>query len=443
MELTLSEEPKSPTFAEIPFRDSLRRDIDAAGFVTPTPIQAECIPLALAGRDVIGLAQTGTGKTAAFALPIIQQLAGASDMGALVLAPTRELAVQIHGVFAQLGKSSHVGAAVVVGGIPIEKDYKALRGWPNVLIATPGRLIDHITFRSVMLESIKVLVIDEADRMHDMGFIPQIQRILAALPENRQTMLFSATMPADVEAIARRNMRDPVRIVIGRRSAPAERAEQRLLHVSPEKKTELLIELLRKTDGRVLVFCRTKRGVDKLARQLRSIHGVGRIHGDRSQEDRDKAMGGFREGTSRVLIATDVAARGIDVADVEHVINYDFPQSPEDYVHRIGRTARVEASGQATTFVTSADRRSLGDLERHLGKKLTLTTHTGEPVPEHAEEPSRGHGRGHASKSGSSSKPGGQRRGRRGGRGGRGGRGRSSGSGSSGGSKPSTGPISP
>ncbi|HUW59171.1 MAG TPA: DEAD/DEAH box helicase [Planctomycetota bacterium] len=375
----MSEDLKSPKFSDFAFHDNLHKDIDSAGFVTPLPVQTQCIPLVLEGKDVIGLAQTGTGKTAAFALPIIHRLAGSLDMKALVLAPTRELAQQIAGVFHELGKSSNVRCAVVVGGIPIEKDYQALRRWPNVLVATPGRLIDHIQSHSVVTKDIETLVIDEADRMHDMGFMPQINRIIAALPKERQTLLFSATMPEDVERIARRHMRTPVRIMIGRRSAPAERAQQDLLHVAEDRKRPVLMELLNETDGRVLVFVRTKRGVDRLARALSGRHDVARLHGDRTQPHRDRAMKGFREGRYRILVATDIAARGIDVADIEHVINYDFPRSPEDYVHRIGRTARVEASGRATSFVTQADRGYVAQLERHVGKKISLKGLSREP----------------------------------------------------------------
>jgi len=362
----------SPQFSDFEFHDALHSDIQDAGFETPMPIQADVIPLVQEGKDVIGLAQTGTGKTAAFALPIIHRVAGSVDMKALVLAPTRELAQQIAGVFDDLGSSSSVRTAVVVGGIPIDKDYQALRRWPNVLVATPGRLIDHINSRTVMLDTIEVFVIDEADRMHDMGFMPQISRIIAALPEKRQTLLFSATMPGDVERIATRHMREPVRIQVGRRGAPAERAEQRLLYVPDTKKTQMLKRLLKETEGRALVFVRTKRGVDRLARAIGRRHDVARIHGDRVQADRDHAMNGFRDGKYRVLIATDIAARGIDVADIEHVINYDFPFSPEDYVHRIGRTARVEASGKATSFVTRDDRRTVAQVERLIGRKLKL-----------------------------------------------------------------------
>jgi len=360
-------------FADYPLRGSLLKDIQAAGYETPTPIQAACIPHALEGKDLIGLAQTGTGKTAAFALPIIERYAETMEMAALVLTPTRELAQQVSGAFDALGQSSGVRVATVVGGIPIEKDWKALVSWPNVLVATPGRLIDHIQSGSVSLKDVKVLVIDEADRMHDMGFLPQIERILRELPSERQTLMFTATMPHDVEQIVQRNMRQPVVVQVGRRSAPAERAEQQLFDTHESDKTPLLLHLLAQSQGRVLVFVRTKLGVDRLASAVRRrVGGVARLHSNRAQPERDEAMAGFREGRYRILIATDVAARGLDIADIEHVINYDFPQSPDDYVHRIGRTARVQAAGLATSFVTRAERRFLPALERLVGNPLPL-----------------------------------------------------------------------
>ena len=366
-------EKKDVTFADYRLLDSLRKDIAAAGFETPTPIQAQCIPLALEGRDVIGLAQTGTGKTAAFALPIIQRMAHRTELGALVLAPTRELAQQIFTVFEQLGRSSGIRPAIVVGGVPIKQDYKALRAWPNVLIATPGRLIDHLDSRSVVLDEIETFVVDEADRMHDMGFIPQIRRVIEALPKKRQTLMFTATLPADVERIARRHMVNPERVQVGR-TAPVARAEQKLYAVNPSEKTRLLLNLLDKSDGgRVLVFVRTKRGAERLAYAVSGRrHRVARLHSDRTQPQRDAAMAGFREGHYRVLIATDIAARGLDVADIEHVINYDFPGSADDYLHRIGRTARYMASGRATTFVTRDERGNLAAVERLVGSKLAV-----------------------------------------------------------------------
>jgi ATP-dependent RNA helicase RhlE len=365
-------EQKDVKFADYPLIDSLRKDIAAAGFETPTPIQARCIPLALAGKDVIGLAQTGTGKTAAFALPIIQRLAHRRELGALVLAPTRELAQQIASVFAALGRSSGIRAAVVVGGVPIKRDYKALRTRPNVLVATPGRLIDHLKSRTVVLDRIETFVVDEADRMHDMGFMPQVRRVIEALPRTRQTLMFAATLPADVELVARRSMKNPERVQVGR-VAPVARAEQKLFAVDPHQKTRLLLRLLERSRGRVLVFARTRRGVERLATTVAGgRHSVARLHSDRSQPQREQAMAGFRDGRYRILIATDIAARGLDVADIEHVINYDFPGTPEDYLHRIGRTARYKATGRATSFVTRDERSNLAGVERLVGSKLTL-----------------------------------------------------------------------
>ena len=377
----MSTSPDVSDFSGYPFYDALRADLEAAGYRTPTPIQARAIGPALEGRDVIGLAQTGTGKTAVFALPIIHRLHRKMELGALVLAPTRELAQQIVGVFGDLGRGVGIRVALIVGGMPMEGDWKALSSWPNVLVATPGRLIDHLEQGSVSLSEVETLVIDEADRMHDMGFIPQVRRILAALPPERQTMMFTATMPPDVERIVRRNMRDPVKIQVGRGSRPVERTEQQLFHLEETEKTRLLQHLLKKETGRVLVFVKTKRGVDRLARRIHGRHlRVTRLHGDRLQAERDESMAGFREGRYRVLIATDVAARGIDVADIEHVINYDFPHSPEDYIHRIGRTARLAASGRATSFVTPHDRRHVAALEQLIGSKLPLTPAPGSRV---------------------------------------------------------------
>ncbi len=373
-------------FTHYPFHQTILKDVAAAGYENLTPIQAECIPLAMSGKDVIGLAQTGTGKTAAFALPIIHTLAGSIDLGALVLAPTRELARQVAGVFDELGRSSGIRTALLVGGVPTKEDHRALRQWPNVVVATPGRLIDHIDSRTIVLKDVKVLVVDEADRMHDMGFMPQIRRIIEVLPHHRQTLMFTATMPEDVERIARRHMRDAVRVQIGA-SRPPERAEQHLFYVRPEIKIPLLLDLLDRTEGRVLIFVRTKRGVDRLARGVANRgHRVGRLHSDRTQPQRDAAMADFRNGKCRILIATDIAARGIDVADIEHVINYDFPGCPEDYIHRVGRTARLEASGRATSFVTgSNDRDCLRRLERMIGRQFNVLAAPGHSQTDEAQ----------------------------------------------------------
>ena len=368
-------------FTEFDFSPTLHEAVAAAGYEKPTPVQAACIPHALRGVDLIGLAQTGTGKTAAFALPIINRLGQRPEMGALVLAPTRELAAQITKMFVELGTTSGIRVATIVGGVHMDHDEKALLSWPNVIVGTPGRLIDHIQQGRKFLNEVEVLVIDEADRMHDMGFIPQIRQILRALPEKRQTMMFTATMPPDVERVARMSMKDPLRIQVGRRSAPAERARQQLFYVTDEQKTPLLVDLLRQGNGgRVLVFVRTKRGVDRLARVVRARgFNCASIHGDREQAERNHAMAGFREGRYKILIATDIAARGLDIANIEHVINYDFPMEAEDYVHRIGRTARVDAVGLASSFVTRADSRFLAGVRQLVGDCLPQAVRPGQP----------------------------------------------------------------
>ncbi len=404
----MKSESESNGFSGYGLLPSILKDVAELGYQQPTPIQAQCIPPVLEGKDVIGLAQTGTGKTAAYGLPIIQRAAGKVEMAALILAPTRELAQQIAVALRQLGKSTGVRVAVVVGGIPIKEDYKALQAWPNVLVATPGRLIDHIHSRTIVLSDISMVTVDEADRMYDMGFIPQINSIMEVLPKKRQTLMFTATMPPEVEKLVRRNMQSPVRIQVGLTAPPA-RAEQRLYHLQEPDKMPLLLDLLARSEGRVLVFARTKRKVERLARTVSARrHNVARLHGDREQSQRDAAMAGFRSGQYRILIATDIAARGIDVADIEHVINYDFPGSAEDYIHRIGRTARVAAKGMATSFVTHTDRPCLNQLEKLISAKLPMT-HIGSAAPEQpgqASAPAEDHGRRHS-----------RRRSRRGGRG--------------------------
>lgn len=359
----MKSQEKIKTFEQFDLRTEIMDDIREMGFKSPTPVQEQCIPPAMKGRDVIGLAQTGTGKTAAFGLPLIEKVTGRMEMTALILAPTRELARQIAEALEALGKSSDLRVAVVVGGVPIKEDYKAFAAWPNVVVATPGRLIDHLMSQTVVLSDIEIAVVDEADRMYDMGFMPQITTIMDALPQKRQTLMFTATMPDEVEKLARRNMSDPIRIQIGQ-TAPPHQAEQSLFNIMEEEKTSLLLDLLGTTKGRVLVFARTKRKVEKLARALSRRHRVTRIHGDRTQPQRDEAMAKFRDGRCRILIATDIAARGLDIADIEHVINYDFPGCAEDYIHRIGRTARAAAKGMATSFVTHSDKSCLKDVQK-------------------------------------------------------------------------------
>jgi ATP-dependent RNA helicase RhlE len=342
-----------------------------AGYRVPTPIQARAIPPALAGNDVIGCAATGTGKTAAFVLPLVERLAGKQGTRALVLAPTRELATQIDEHAARFGAARGVRTALLIGGVSIGPQQLALHSRPQLLIATPGRLIDHLESRNVSLQDIEILVLDEADRMLDMGFKPQLNRILAAVPRGRQTLLFSATMAGEVAEFARRNLRNPSRVEVSRSGTAAERAEQRVYLVPQTEKPSLLLTLLAEDQLSTLVFTRTKHRTDRLARMLeRAGHRVSRLHSNRSQNQRQQALDGFKDGKYRVLVATDIAARGIDVAEIGHVVNFDLPHVPEDYVHRIGRTARAAASGKASSFCGPEETGQLRDIERLMRKPV-------------------------------------------------------------------------
>ena len=360
------------TFADLKLSEKSLHALERAGFEHPTPIQARAIPPALEGKDVIGTAATGTGKTAAFLLPIIERLAGRSRGGprALVLAPTRELAVQIAEQLERFGKSRHVRGAIVIGGVGMGNQAAALRDH-EVIVATPGRLVDHLQQGTARLANVEILVLDEADRMLDMGFKPQLDRILARVPKKRQTLLFSATTAGEVADYARAHLVDPVRVEVARSGTTAERAEQRVFLAGQGEKLPLLLALLGDDDLSTLVFTRTKRRADKVAKSLeRAGHKVARIHADRSQGQRRSALEGFREGTYRVLVATDIAARGIDVADIGHVVNFDLPHVPEDYVHRVGRTARMAASGRASSFASPEEADLLRGIERLTRKVL-------------------------------------------------------------------------
>jgi len=363
----------SITFAELGLALPLLEAVRDAGYTEPTPIQREAIPLALAGRDLIGLAHTGTGKTAAFTLPIIERLlAGPRRTRALILAPTRELAAQVDDSFRKYGNHSGLDVAAVFGGVPIEPQERALRAGVDVVVATPGRLIDHIERQNVVFDDLEVLVLDEADRMLDMGFAPQINRIVNEIPRYRQTLLFSATMPPEVEALARKYLRKPVVVQVGRRSAAASTVAHAVYPVPRDKKSALLVELLRRPEmDSVLIFSRTKHGADRVVRHLeRAGITATAMHADKSQAQRTQALEGFRNGSVRVLVATDIAQRGLDITGITHVINYDVPQQPEDYVHRIGRTGRAAATGDAYTFMSPDEIAMVRTIERVIGQQI-------------------------------------------------------------------------
>ncbi|MFM1920024.1 MAG: hypothetical protein RLZZ303_1658 [Candidatus Hydrogenedentota bacterium] len=348
--------------------------LHAQGITEPTPVQAAAIPVASEGRDVIAVAQTGTGKTLAFALPALTRLSaerpGRNRM--LVLAPTRELAIQVHRGIEPLAKALGMRSTCIYGGAGMEPQTQALRRGCDIVVATPGRLLDHIGRGTVKFEQLRVLVLDEADRMLDMGFMPDIRRILSGLPAERQTLLFSATFPDEISRLARDFQRDVHRIEIGRIAAPADAVKQRMYTVDGNAKTTLLAKLLSEPNvDSAIVFIRTKHRTDRIARQL-TAQGIPAqaIHGGRSQGQRERALDGFRRGRFQVLVATDVAARGIDIQGVSHVFNYDIPRTYDDYVHRIGRTGRASAKGHAVTFVSPEDVKELRDIETGLGERL-------------------------------------------------------------------------
>ncbi|MDB4910042.1 MAG: box helicase domain protein, partial [Gemmatimonadetes bacterium] len=367
-------ETNAPTsFAELMLAPELLRAVADAGYTTPTPIQARAIPLILRGRDIMGLAQTGTGKTAAFTLPIVQRLLGGPRRArALILTPTRELAVQVRESFAKYAEHSGLAIIDVYGGVPLGPQEQALRAGVDVIVATPGRLLDHMERQNVAFDDLEVLVLDEADRMLDMGFAPQLNRIVSEIPKYRQTLLFSATMPPEVEALARKYLRKPIVVQVGMRTQAASTVTHAVYPVPRDRKSELLVELLRKTElDSVLVFTRTKHGADKVVRKLDS-EGISSLamHSEKSQGQRTDALDQFKKGTIRVLVATDIAQRGLDIAGISHVINYDVPAQAEDYVHRIGRTGRAAATGDAFTFMAADEISMVRLIERTLGQPI-------------------------------------------------------------------------
>jgi ATP-dependent RNA helicase RhlE len=346
--------------------------VRAVGYADPTPIQAQAIPAILSGRDVIGIAQTGTGKTAAFVLPILEKIKSGSGLRTLVLAPTRELAAQIETSVRDYARFLTVRCTALYGGVSMGPQVEALRRGVDLVVATPGRLIDHMNRRHLHFSHLQILVLDEADRMLDMGFWPDVQRILAALPRRRQSLLFSATVPPEVEQLARQMLVHPVVVEIGRRASPAEGVAHFLFPVPRHLKMKLLLRILQTTlTTSVLIFTRTKHGADKVARVLHQQgHAAARIHGDRSQSQRSHSLHGFRTGRYKILVATDIAARGLDIEGISHVINYDVPATPEDYIHRIGRTARAHAVGDAFTLASPEEEDMVRAIERLLRTTL-------------------------------------------------------------------------
>lgn len=351
-------------------------------YITPTPIQHQSIPVAIQGKDIVGIAQTGTGKTLAFGIPMIQRLASSSGIG-LVLLPTRELALQIDSAIRKVGGSLGLKTAVLIGGTPIRPQIRAIYNNPHIIVATPGRLIDHLHQKTINLGKVSILVLDEADRMLDMGFLPQINEILKAIPKERQTMLFSATISTEIMRIASANMKLPIRIEIALTGTTVESVTQEIFIVPKDAKVRLLKKILEQYKGPTLIFTRTKYGARKLAQKIRAMgHSAEEIHSNRSLSQRRKALEGFKAGVYRVLVATDIVARGIDVIGIELVLNYDLPSQSEDYVHRIGRTARAGKEGHAISFATPSEQKEIRQIERLIRKNLTVS-----PLPALPLEP--------------------------------------------------------
>ena len=353
--------------------------LDRMKFHIPTPIQYQAIPIAIEGKDVLGIAQTGTGKTAAFGIPMIQRLAQTKGRG-LVLVPTRELAIQVDEVIQKLGRSFNMRSIVLIGGSSMYNQIQNLRKNPRIIIATPGRLIDHLNQKNLNLTQVDILVLDEADRMLDMGFQPQIENILRYVPKERQTMLFSATMPQEIVKITSRHMKLPVSVEIAPSGTAAQRVSQEVYIVHQEAKKDLLQKLLNQYHGTVLIFSRTKNGTRKVTKMIRAMgHNAAEIHSDRSLGQRREALDGFKSGRYRILVATDIAARGIDVVGIQLVINYDLPDDSENYVHRIGRTGRAGHEGHAISFATPDQKHDLHSIEKLIRTVI--------PIAEHPEVP--------------------------------------------------------
>ena len=362
-----------PDFNTLGIAPKLLEVLKHLQFTTPTPIQHQCIPAALEGKDIVGIAQTGTGKTLAFGIPMLQLLGRNKGQG-LILLPTRELALQVNEVLQTIGKQLGLRTAVLIGGASSREQVLAMRRGPHVIVSTPGRLIDHLQQKNLTLENVKIIVLDEADRMMDIGFMPQIKQILSAAPKERQTLMFSATMPNAIAEMAARFMKMPWRIEVAPAGTAAARVEHEIFMVPKEMRVQLLDKILSENSGTVLLFSRTKRGAKKIAGFVRNMNQTAiEIHSDRSLSQRQAALAGFKTGKYRVLVATDIAARGIDVEGISLVINYDLPDNPDDYVHRIGRTGRAGSSGKAISFATPEDRGDIHKIEKLIRKPLPIS----------------------------------------------------------------------
>jgi ATP-dependent RNA helicase RhlE len=361
------------SFQDLGLSDAVLHGIQRMGYVDPSPIQLRAIPVILSGRDLIASTQTGTGKTAAFGLPILSRLESPSHLPrCLILEPTRELAMQVETAFRDFSRFMHLEMALIYGGVGYGKQKETLASGCDVVAATPGRLLDHMQQGTIDLSELEFLVLDEVDRMLDMGFLPDVRRIVEKCPKKRQTLLFSATVPDEIGRLASWCLKDPEKIEIGAQRSPAETINHALYPVAVAQKFDLLIALLSRTDFQsVLIFCRTKDGADRIARQLKvQNHSVAVLHSNRTQIERVEALEGFKNGRYEVMVATDIAARGIDIAGVSHVINYDVPQHPEDYVHRIGRTGRAQNVGDAFTIMTAEELPHVKDIERFIAQKV-------------------------------------------------------------------------
>ncbi|MBI4456721.1 MAG: DEAD/DEAH box helicase [Acidobacteria bacterium] len=361
-------------FSALGIAPALLETLARLRYVIPTPIQQQAIPVAVQGKDVVGIAQTGTGKTLAFGIPMIQRLAAQAEGRGLVVLPTRELALQVDEALRRTGQSLGIRTAVLIGGVAQGPQVQALARNPHIIVATPGRLIDHLNQKKLKLDTVRIVVLDEADRMLDMGFAPQIQKILCALPSKRQTMLFSATMPPAIMKMATAHMKLPIRVEIAPAGTPPERVTQEIFIIHKVAKNRLLAKLLEQYSSTTLIFTRTKHTATRLVRAVRAMgHSAAEIHSNRSLGQRRDALDGFKSGRYRVLVATDIASRGIDVLGIALVVNYDLPNSSEDYVHRIGRTARAGAGGHAISFVTPEQRGELGGIERLIRRTLPIS----------------------------------------------------------------------